>query len=585
MKSFFKNVLANIVAIFLVGAFVSICFFLFVLISSIGSGSKVSIKENSVLVLDSKLRVMDSPTEESSSFFIPVSSQPQSVLLYDVLKAIKNAKTDDNIKGISINADFIIAGNTQLDNIREALKDFKKSGKFVYFYGNNVTQSAYYVGSVADKVFLNPMGVVDLKGLATEVVFLKDFTDKYGIEMEVLRHGSFKAAVEPYMRNSISDENKEQLSVLLNDLWGNISKNIVADRKMSSAEFKVIADSLYGVIPENNTKYKLVDQLMQKSEYESLLKEKLGVKDKKELSEVSMAKYISSLKDKESTKSDKIAVLYASGAIYNGEGYQDIYSTTLIKEIKKIKENDNIKAVVFRVNSPGGSANASEEILFELQELKKKKPVITSFGDYAASGGYYISMASDRIFSEPNTVTGSIGVFGAIPNFESLAEKNGIRSDIVSTNANSRYHSPFHGLTPTGREMMQKSIEGTYKRFVHWVTVNRKKSFEEIDAIGGGRVWSGTRAKELGLVDNLGSLQDAINYAQSKAGLKDYSVESFPKKLSTFEQLLKDMNYDTLESKILERRLGKENMQMIESITDPRNKGSIITELPYRIKW
>ena len=523
MKSFFRNVLANIVAILLLCAF---CFFFFIFMMLLGSlsESKPTVKKNSVLTLNLKTDIIDSPTEDQGGFMFFEKNAPKKVLLYDALEAIKKAKTDDKIKGISIETDFINAGITQIDDVRAALEDFKKSGKFVYAYGNVVSQPAYYLGSVADKYFLNPAGGIELKGMSTEVMFFKDFTEKYGIGMEVIRHGKFKAAVEPFLRNDISPENKEQLSTMLNDIWKNTSSKIYTSRKIDSAQFKLVVDSLYALIPENTIKYKLADKLMQKTEYENMLKTKLNVKEDKDLNKVSFSKYIKSFKEEKPAK-NQVAVLYASGAIYNGDGTDEIYAQDFVKHIKDLQGDDDVKAVVFRINSPGGSANASDEILFELKQLKKKKPLIISFGDYAASGGYYIAMAADKIYSEPNTLTGSIGVFGMVPNYEKLANKNGVRSDIVQTNENSRYYSPMHGLSEGGRTMITKSIEGTYKRFVHWITENRKKSFEEIDAIGGGRVWSGTRAKQLGLVDELGTLNDAVAFAAKKANLKDYSVK------------------------------------------------------------
>lgn len=583
MKSFFRNVLANVVAILLLCVF---CFFFFIFMMLLGSlsESKPTVKKNSVLTLNLKTDIIDSPTEDQGGFMLFEKNAPKKVLLYDALEAIKKAKTDDKIKGISIETDFINAGITQIDDVRAALEDFKKSGKFVYAYGNVVSQPAYYLGSVADKYFLNPAGGIELKGMSTEVMFFKDFTEKYGIGMEVIRHGKFKAAVEPFLRNDISPENKEQLSTMLNDIWKNTSSKIYTSRKIDSAQFKLVVDSLYALIPENTIKYKLADKLIQKTEYENMLKAKLNVKEDKDLNQVSFSKYIKSFKDEKPAK-NQVAVLYASGAIYNGEGTDEIYAQDFVKHIKDLQGDDDVKAVVFRINSPGGSANASDEILFELKQLKKKKPLIISFGDYAASGGYYIAMAADKIYSEPNTLTGSIGVFGMVPNYEKLANKNGVRSDIVQTNENSRYYSPMHGLSEGGRTMITKSIEGTYKRFVHWITENRKKSFEEIDAIGGGRVWSGTRAKQLGLVDELGTLNDAVAFAAKKANLKDYSVKGYPQKVSPFEAFFKDMEEDEISARMIKNKIGTENYRIYETLTNPKIQNSIMMETPFRLQF
>lgn len=582
MKSFFKIVLANIVAIFIVGFLISMMMVTMLVLASTSDNSNVKVKKNSVLTLDFRTHIMDSPTEEKQDLF-NINNNDKYVMAYDVVEAIRNAANDDNIKGISIETDQISAGITQLDDIRAALADFRKSGKFVYAYGNNVSQNAYYLGSVADQYFLNPAGGIDLKGMAAEVAFFKDFADKYGVGIQVIRHGKYKAAVEPFLRNDISEENKEQLSVLLNDIWGNISKKVATSRKMSGEEFKTVVDSLYGVIPDLSLRYKLADKTMQKSQYDDLLKAKLKVDEKTKLNKISFTKYIASLDAMKSSSKNQIAVLYASGSIMNGEGYDGIYSEDFKKQIKDLAKDDQVKAVVFRINSPGGSANASDEILFELQQLKTKKPVIVSFGDYAASGGYYIAMAGNRIFAEPNTLTGSIGVFGVVPNYKELANRNGIRSDVVATNANSSMYSPLQGLSPGGLAIMNKSVEQTYRRFVYFVTQNRKKSFDQIDAVGGGRVWSGTKAKELGLVDELGSLQDAVAYAAKSAKITSYSTDTYPKKKTAFEQFFGEMDTEQISERMLKAKLGEEQYKTFEMLTNPKMQSGVMMAFPYKV--
>ena len=580
MRGFFKLVLANLTAIFILCAGFFIFFVGFLIISSISEG--VDVKQDSVLTLDLKTRIIDSPSEDQDDIFAFNKEKETSVLLYDILQAINRAKNDNKIKGISLEIDNFQAGMTQMDNIRNALIDFKKSGKFVYAYGNTVSQGAYYLGSVADKYYLNPAGLIELKGLSTEVTFFKNFAEKYGIGIQVIRHGKFKAAVEPFLRDDISPENKEQLSTLLNDIWANTSKKIADSRKISLPELNMITDSLYSYLPNLSLKYKLADQLIQKSEYDNIIRKKLNIDADKKINKISFAKYSESLESENDGK--KIAVLYASGAIYNGKGYDGIYAENFVKEIKKIQKDDDIKAVVFRINSPGGSANASDEILFEMQQLKRKKPVIVSFGDYAASGGYYIAMGADKIFSEPNTLTGSIGVFGVIPYFKELAQKNGIRSDAVTTNANSNMISAINGLSPGTLTIMTRSVEVTYQRFIHFVTQNRKKSFEEIDSVGGGRVWSGVRAKEIGLVDELGSLQDAIKYAAKSANIKDYRVSAYPAKVSKFQQIFSSETEEDFSTRLIQRKLGKENFKIFQHITDPDAKTAVLMESPFSVK-
>lgn len=584
MRSFLKNVLANIVAIMIIAAVFFMFLITLVIVSTFSDSSKASVKNNSVLTLDFKTNIIDSPIEESGELFT-FNEKQKNVLIFDMLEAIKKAKTDDKIKGISIETDGLKAGMTQLDDIRAALEDFKKSGKFVYAYGNSVSQSAYYLGSVADQYFLNPSGGIELKGLSTEILYMKSFADKYGIGIQVIRHGKYKSAVEPFLRDDMSPENKEQLSVLLKDLWSAKSLKMASSRKMDTAQLRTVVDSLYGIIPELSLQHKLADRLIQKTEYDDLIKTKLQLKNDENLNKISFTKYISSFREENTKKDDQVAVLYASGAIYNGEGNDAVYSENFVKEIKKLAENDKVKAVVFRINSPGGSANASDEILFEMQQLKKKKPVVVSFGDYAASGGYYIAMAADRIYSEPNTLTGSIGVFGIIPYFKEIANKNGLSSHAVNTNANSNMYSPINGITPGGVSIMTRSVEQTYKRFVHFVTQNRNKSFAQIDEVGGGRVWSGTRAKQLGLVDELGTLNDAINFAAQKAKLKNYNVAAYPKKVTKLEQIFKDMDEDAISARLIKNKIGKENYKIFEQMTNPKLQSELMMEMPYQIKF
>lgn len=576
--------MANIVAIMLVAGLFFTFLILMLAVSAFSDSNKPAIIKNSVLTLDFKTNIIDSPAEDQEDMFAFGQTQ-KNILVYDMVEAIKKAKTDDKIKGISLETDGIMAGMTQLDNVRTALEDFKKSGKFVYAYGNNVSQGAYYLGSVADQYYLNPSGGIELKGLSTEVMYMKSFTEKFGIGLQVIRHGKYKSAVEPFLLDEMSPENREQLSVLLNDLWSANAGKMAQSRKIEPTQFRTIVDSLYGAIPELGVQHRLADRLLQKSEYDDLLKAKLKLSEKDKLSKISFSKYIRSYSEDNVNKDNQVAVLYASGAIYNGEGYDEIYAENFVKEIKKLTKEDKIKAVVLRINSPGGSANASDEILFELQQLKKKKPLVVSFGDYAASGGYYIAMAADRIYAEPNTLTGSIGVFGLFPYFKELANKNGISSHAVTTNANSNLYSSINGITPGGVQMMTKSVEGTYKRFVHFVTQNRKKTFEQIDAVGGGRVWSGTRAKQIGLVDELGSLNNAIAFAAKKAKVSHYNVAAYPKKTSQFEQIFKNMDSEQITNKLLKTKLGEEQFMLFQQITDPKMKAGVMMEMPLQLKF
>ena len=583
MKNFIKTVLANVIALFIAGLLLP--FFLLFIIVIIGSASSsdkdIKINENSVLTIDFKSKIVEHENESEASMF---DLKDDAELKYqDILNAIETAKNDDKIKGISIELDDIDAGITQIDDIRKSLEDFKKSNKFVYAYGNNVSQASYYLGSVADQYFLNPVGGIELKGLSSEVVFLKEFAEKYGININVIRHGNFKAAVEPFLRNEMSPENKEQMTALLNDTWGEISSKIIQSRKLDATEFKTVVDSLYATIPDLSLKHKLADKLVQKSEYEEIIKNKLNIGKDEKLNKVSIRNYAFSQVDTK-TNDNKIAVLYASGTIYNGNKYSDIHSERYIQYIKNLAQDDNIKAVVLRVNSPGGSANASDEILYELQQLKQKKPLIISFGDYAASGGYYISMAGDRIFAQNNTITGSIGVFGVIPDAKNLANRNGIYSDVVSTNANSNMISPFSGLSSGTLAIAQRSVVNTYNRFVHFVSKNRNKTAEEVDAVGSGRVWSGKRAKEIGLVDEIGSLNDAVKYAANKANIAEYEAVSYPEKVDKFEQIMGSLRQGNIAESYVKSQISEENYQLFKVFSDQNFKNSIQMAMPYIIR-
>lgn len=463
-------------------------------------------------------------------------------------------------------------GTTQLTDIRKALLDFKTSGKFIYAYSHNATQGAYYLNSVADSIFQNPMGMVLVQGLSAEVMFFKNFGDKYGVDFQVIRHGAYKSAVEPYLREDLSPENREQLSVLLNDIWGNFSTDMAKSRKMSDEDFKMVVDSLYSFNPAKALSFKLVDKISHEAVYKKALADRLELETEKDKTieevldkhTIALTKYATTLKPEKGR--DQVAVLYASGTIMPGESYSGIQSEVYKKTIRDLKEDKNVKAVVLRVNSPGGSADASEEILYELRELRKEKPLIVSFGDVAASGGYYIAMEADSIFANPNTITGSIGVLGMIPSVKKLVNNVGITTDYVNTNQNSDFlKTPFKPLSDSGIQTMTLMTESVYEIFVKHVMKARGMTFEQVDAIGGGRVWSGEQAVKLGLVDRIGSLEDAISSAADLAELENYSVMSYPFRKGGFEEFLQEYQTTKAETMVREE-LGQEYFQLYQEL-------------------
>ena len=588
MKKFFGNVFAVIVGNILTFTLIGIVIGILVMFSMAESWFQTKgPKDGSVLEL-----TLDSPIKESSmdnevSLFGP---PPGSEIYFrEILRSIKEAKDDDKIKGISLKIQSFEGGTSQMTDIRNALLDFKKSGKFIYAYSHNSTQGAYYLNSVADSIYQNPLGMVLVQGMSAEVMFFKNFGDKYGVDFQVIRHGAYKSAVEPYLREDLSPENREQLSVLLNDIWGTVSSDISKSRKISAESFKTSVDSLYSFNPLKALEFKLVDKIAHEAEYQQALADKLEleVKEDETVQDV-LEKHTIALNDYATTISpekgrDQVAVLYASGTIMPGESYSGIQSEVYKKAIRELREDKNVKAVVLRINSPGGSADASEEILYELRELRKKKPVMVSFGDVAASGGYYIAMEADSIFTSPNTITGSIGVLGMIPSVKKLVNNVGITTDYVNTNENSDFlKTPFKPMTETGIQTMTAMTESVYAIFVQHVMKARGMTFEQVDALGGGRVWSGAQAVKLGLADKIGTLEDAIQAAANKAELENYSVMSYPFRKGGIEEFLQEYQTTKAEA-MVQQELGQEYFQLYQELKYMREFNGIQLRMEFNL--
>jgi protease-4 len=580
---FLRNLLATILGVFIA---IGIMFFILIGIgSSISSSEKVVVKSNSVLELDFGNVVKDDYSV-TNPFEGLIGGDSDVMSLHQIIAAIENAKTDDNIKGISISNTDINAGIAQIQAVRDKLVDFKESGKFITAFSDFYSQRNYYLSSVADTMYINPTGSVDLKGLGAEILFYKDFEDKYGIKMEVIRHGKYKSAVEPFIANKMSDANREQMTELLMSIWSKFKGDIATSRGMSVEEIDKIADNLLGRNADLAMQNNLINGSKYEDEYDALLKTKLGVEDDKKINTVSLSDYIKSGKGRiKSSSKDKIAVIYAQGEIKYGKGDETyIGQEVIIKALRKAVKDKNVKAIVLRVNSPGGSALASELIWRELELTKKEKPLIVSMGNYAASGGYYISCNADKIFAEPTTITGSIGVFGALPNFSKMVNDIGINAEQVQTNKQSIGYSVFEPINDDFKNVVQESIEDIYTTFINHVAAGRNMSPKDVDTIAQGRVWTGTQALEKGLVDELGNLDDAVAYAAEKANITEYKVRSYPHYKKDLDDAFKGMPFMSVDkAKLIENELGKENYLIYKSMKQFSELKGIQTRIPFMI--
>ena len=584
---FLGNVLATIVGIFI---FCMIFFFGIIIIGAIaGSGDEtVSVKKNSVIELDLSKVSLDYAGKTNYKDFNYFEAHHDGVT--DILNAIEAAKTDDKIKGISILNNQSQLGLAQSKAVRDKLEEFKKSGKFVYAYANSYSQKEYYINSVADQIYLNPMGEVDLKGLSAEIIYMKDLQEKTGVKMEVIRHGKYKSAVEPFLAQEMSPENREQMTVLLNSVWNTIVADISKSRKLSIAQLNAIANTLGARTPELALANKLVDKVAYEDEYHDMIRAKLKVDKKEKYDIVSITDYAKKASStvEDYSKNDIIAVIYAQGEIAGGEGDVNVIGEGSIKRsLQEAREDKDVKAIVLRVNSPGGSALTSELIWREIEITKKVKPVVVSMGNYAASGGYYIAANADRIFAEPNTITGSIGVFGMLPNMNQLGKNIGINAEQVKTHENASGYSVFEPIDENFKGFVLESIEKTYATFLKRVADGRKMTTAQVDAIAQGRVWTGVDAHKLGLVDEIGGLDAAIKYAAKLGKTSSYRTENYPEYEKSFEDLLANftgMAMFKTKEQLLKEQLGEEGFQMLEQIKRVKSRKGIQAIMPYEIQ-
>ncbi len=574
---FLRNLLASILGFFIA---IFLIFLFFIVIGTImGSGDEVVVKSNSVLELDLSTNIKDYAPKEDNPLAEVLDLNDDKLALNKIINAIENAKTDDNIKGISINTTSVNAGIAQTQAIRNKIEEFKESGKFVYAYNDVYSQKNYYLSSVADSLFLNPVGAIDFKGLSTEILYYKDFEDKYGVKMEVIRHGKYKSAVEPYLTNKMSEANREQTTSFLKSIWDEITEDVSKSRNISIEKLNLIADNSNG----RNATVAKQNNLIDASIYEDEYKEKLKARSDKKVNTISLQDYIKSGKGRiSSTTKDKIAVIYAQGQIMYGEGNEDIIGQGLInKAIRKARKDSNVKAIVLRVNSPGGSALASELIWRELELTRKEKPLVVSMGNLAASGGYYIACNANKIIAEPTTITGSIGVFGAIPNFNKFADNIGINAEQVSTN-NSANYSVFEPMNQKFYDVTKEGVEDIYKTFVNRVAKGRNMTFEQVNEVAQGRVWTGKEAIEKGLVDKLGSLDDAIKIAAELAEIEKYKIRSYPNYKKDLKDALQFSPFAKVsKEEVLKEALGDENYQLYNNINQMKNLKGIQARMPF----
>ena len=551
LKSFFASCLGTVVALgvlILVGILI---------LSLVASEKEVVITDNSVLHLRLESPITEQEVEDPLSELFPGAGN-QSIGLIQLKQAIETAKTDNKIKGIYLNIKYLQAGISTVDEIRESLLDFRSSGKWIVAYSDVYTEGAYYLASAADKVYLNPEGQIEFNGLATEVIFFKRMFDKLEIKPQVFRVGDFKSAVEPFLRDNLSEENKLQLNAMLNSIYGEMLNKISESRKIPKANLKEISDDMMVQNAKQALKYGLVDSLYYDDQLKDELRERLKIDKDKDISFVKYSKYRKSVKAYKSSKNE-VAVIVADGTILPGEADQGIVgSATICEEIRKARTNDKVKAIVLRINSPGGAFQAGDQMWREVVLATQEKPVIASMSDYAASGGYYLAMACDTIVAQPTTITGSIGVFSVLFDLSQfMGNKLGITSEEVKTGKIGELITVTRSLTEVEKDIWQKQTNEIYEIFTAKAASGRHMSQEDIKKIASGRVWTGSQAKDNGLVDVLGGLDDAIKLAAQKGGVaSDYKLRYYPKQKNFLEKLMGDFEQNN-KARSLQTELGE----------------------------
>ncbi len=589
MKDFLKFTLATVTGIILS----SIVLFIISMVTLFGimsaSDTETIVKKNSVMMLDLNGTLIERTQEDPLGILSQLFGDGSNTYgLDDILSSIQKAKENENIKGIYLQASSLGTSYASLQEIRNALLDFKESGKFVIAYADSYTQGLYYLSSAADKVLLNPKGMIEWRGIASAPLFYKDLLQKIGVEMQVFKVGTYKSAVEPFIATEMSPANREQVTAFITSIWEQVTKGVSASRNIPVDSLNVYADRMLMFYPsEESVKCGLADTLIYRNDVRNYLKKLVEIDEDDNLPIVGLSDMMNVKKNVPKDKSGNIvAVYYASGEITDypssATSEDGIVGSKVIRDLRKLKDDTDVKAVVLRVNSPGGSAFASEQIWHAVKELKTKKPVIVSMGDYAASGGYYISCVADTIVAQPTTLTGSIGIFGIIPNVKGLTDKIGLSYDVVKTNKYADFGNIMRPFNEDERSLLQMMITEGYDTFVSRCAEGRQMPKEAIEKIAEGRVWTGETAKKLGLVDELGGIDKALDIAVAKAGIERYTVVSYPAKQDFFSSLLDTKPTNYVESQLLKSKLG-EFYQQFGLLKNLQEQSMIQARIPFEL--
>lgn len=589
MKDFLKFTLATVTGIILS----SIVLFIIGMVTLFGimaaSDTETIVKKNSVMILDLNGTLVERTQEDPLGILSQLFNDDSNTYgLNDILSSIKKAKENEDIKGIYLQANSLGTSYASLQEIRNALLDFKESGKFVIAYADSYTQGLYYLSSAADKVLLNPKGMIEWRGIASTPLFYKDLLQKIGVEMQIFKVGTYKSAVEPFIATEMSPANREQVTTFISSIWSQVTEGVSASRNIPVDSLKAYADRMLMFYPaEESVRCGLADTLVYRNDVRDYLKRLVDIDEDDNLSLLGLGDMINVRKNVPKDKSGNIiAVYYASGEItdYPGSATSEegIVGSKVIRDLRKLKDNDDVKAVVLRVNSPGGSAFASEQIWYAVKELKTKKPVIVSMGDYAASGGYYISCGADTIVAEPTTLTGSIGIFGMVPNVKELTDKIGLSYDVVKTNKYADFGNIMRPFSEGEKALLQMMVAEGYDTFITRCAEGRHTTKEAIEKIAEGRVWTGEVAKELGLVDELGGIDKALDIAIAKARVGGYTIVSYPEKKDVLSSLLDTKPTNYVESQLLKSKLG-EYYRQFGLLTNLKEQSMIQARVPFEL--